>query len=131
MKIHRMQSLFAVAAILALQGAAASADTGILTADTSAGKVLTDANGMTLYTFDKDAGGQSACYEQCAVNWPPLLAEAGAEAEDDFGLVQRSDGTMQWTYYGKPLYLWKNDAAPGDVTGDGLNGVWHAAKAEE
>jgi predicted lipoprotein with Yx(FWY)xxD motif len=113
---------------LALSGAAALADTGIKTGDSAMGPVLTDAKGMTLYTFDKDEGGASACYDKCAVNWPPLLAPAGAEADDDFGTIERTDGTMQWTYYGKPLYLWIKDSAPGDVTGDGVNDVWHVAK---
>ena len=115
-------------AALAVSGAAALADTGIKTGDSAIGPVLTDANGMTLYTFDKDEGGTSACYDKCAVNWPPLVAPAGAEAEDDYGLIERTDGTKQWTYYGKPLYLWIKDAAPGDVTGDGVNEVWHVAK---
>ena len=100
---------------------------GIGMSETPLGTVLTDANGMTLYTFDKDVDGVSACYEKCAVNWPPLLAPEGAEADDDFGLTERSDGTMQWTYYGMPLYLWIKDANPGDTTGDGVGGVWHAA----
>jgi predicted lipoprotein with Yx(FWY)xxD motif len=50
-------------------------------ADSSMGKIYTDHNGMTLYIFDKDEAGKSNCYDQCAVNWPPLMAEAGAMAE--------------------------------------------------
>ncbi len=117
-------------AALALSGAAALADTGITTHDSAKGPVLADAKGMTLYTFDKDTKDTSACYDKCATNWPPLVAPAGAKADDDFGIIKRSDGTMQWTYYGKPLYRWVKDAAPGDVTGDGVNGVWHVAKPE-
>jgi predicted lipoprotein with Yx(FWY)xxD motif len=115
-------------AALALLGAAAFADTGIKTGDSALGPVLTDAMGMSLYTFDKDSGDVSACYDKCAVNWPPLIAPAGAMAEDDFGLITRTDGTLQWTYYGKPLYLWIKDSVPGEVTGDGVNDVWHVAK---
>ena len=36
------------------------------TADTSKGKALVDGKGMTLYTFDKDAGGKSMCNGPCA-----------------------------------------------------------------
>ena len=79
----------------------------IKSAETSAGEILTDANGMTLYTFDKDTAGTSNCYDECAVNWPPLIAAAGAAADDEYTLVERKDGTMQWAYDGKPLYLWK------------------------
>ncbi len=119
------------AAALLLAAGVAQAETGIVTGKTSAGPALTDSKGMTLYVFDKDSGDASACYDKCAANWPPLLAPAGAKAEDDFGLITRTDGTMQWTYYGKPLYLWIKDAKPGDATGDGFNGVWHIAKPQD
>lgn len=119
-----------LAAAFALLAVPALAETGIMEADSPMGKILTDANGMTLYIFDNDAGGMSACYDKCAVNWPPLLAAEGAMAEGDFGLTTRTDGTMQWTYDGMPLYLWIKDAKPGDTTGDGVNEVWHVAKVE-
>ena len=90
--------------------------------------ILTDANGMTLYTFDNDKGGVSACYDACAENWPPLLAAADAKADAEYGLTDRKDGTKQWTYDGKPLYLWVKDKKPGDMTGDGVKGVWHVVK---
>lgn len=90
--------------------------------------ILTDAKGMTLYTFDNDQGGASSCYDACATNWPPLLAAADAKAEGEFGLTDRTDGTKQWTYGGMPLYLWVKDTKPGDMTGDGVKGVWHVAK---
>ncbi len=115
-------------AAAALAGAAAFAETGIQTGESTLGPVLTDADGMTLYTFDKDADGASACYDDCAVNWPPLVAPEGAAADGDYGLTERTDGAMQWTYKGMPLYTWVKDAAPGDVTGDGVKDVWHAAK---
>lgn len=113
-----------------LAGTPALADPGIMQRDTAKGPVLTDAAGMTLYTFDKDENGQPSCYGGCAQNWPPLIAPAGAEEDDDYGLAQRTDGTMQWTYYGKPLYHWKKDSVPGDVTGDGVGGAWHVARPE-
>jgi predicted lipoprotein with Yx(FWY)xxD motif len=83
---------------------------------------------MTLYTFDKDAAGKPSCYDQCAAKWPPLTAAAGAKADGDYTLVKRKDGSMQWAYNGRPLYLWQKDKKPGDVTGDGVGGVWHVAK---
>jgi predicted lipoprotein with Yx(FWY)xxD motif len=92
--------------------------------------VLTDATGMTLYTFDKDAAGsgKSACNGGCAKNWPPLAAAEGAKAAGDYSIVARDDGSRQWAYKGKPLYLWVKDQKPGDRSGDGVNKVWHAAK---
>jgi predicted lipoprotein with Yx(FWY)xxD motif len=118
--------LAAFAASLALP--ALAEDTMVMMGDTAMGQVLTDSNGMTLYTFDKDADGMSACYEGCAVKWPPALAAADAKAEGDYGVTARTDGTSQWTYKGMPLYTWYEDAAVGDTTGDGVGGVWHVAK---
>lgn len=91
------------------------------------GGVLTDSRGMTLYTYDKDEAGTSNCYDDCATNWPPLTADENAQPEGDFTLVERTDGTKQWAYKGEPLYLWIKDGQPGDVTGDGVGGVWHTA----
>ena len=97
---------------------------------TVANGVLVGANGMTLYTFDRDAmgSGKSACNGPCATNWPPLMAAAGDSASGDWTIVVRDDGTRQWAYRGKPVYYWVKDARPGDRTGDGVNKVWHLAR---
>jgi predicted lipoprotein with Yx(FWY)xxD motif len=87
-----------------------------------------NAKGMTLYTFDKDTPGKSACNGQCAINWPPLIVADGAKASGDWSIVTRDDGLKQWAYKGKPLYTWIKDQKPGDKTGDGVNKIWHVAK---
>lgn len=92
------------------------------------GTILADANGMSLYTFDKDKRKRSNCYNDCAVNWPPMLAGDGAHDNGKLSLVKRKDGTRQWAYKGAPLYYWVGDADAGDVSGDGVGGVWHIAK---
>lgn len=91
---------------------------------------LTNAGGMTLYTFDKDVGGsgKSVCNGPCAVSWPPLAATATDKPAADYSIVTRDDGSKQWAYKGKPLYLWVKDTKPGDKTGDGVGGVWKTAK---
>ena len=89
---------------------------------------LTNATGMTLYVFDKDAGGKSACNGPCAANWPPLMVVGDAAGSGDWTIVVREDGGKQWAYKGKPLYQWSKDAKPGDKTGDNVNNVWHVAK---
>lgn len=91
---------------------------------------LAGANGMTLYTFDKDAAGsgKSVCNGPCATNWPPLMAAEGASASGDYSVITRDDGKKQWAFKGKPLYFWVKDSKPGDTTGEGFNGVWHVAK---
>ena len=97
------------------------------TGDSAKGKVLTDGKGMTLYIFDRDSGGKSACNGQCATNWPPLMASADAKSMGEYTIVTRDDGGKQWAYKGKPLYTWAKDTKPGDVTGDGVNNVRHIA----
>jgi len=92
--------------------------------------LLTDSKGMTLYTFDKDkdAPGKSACNGPCAENWPPLKASADSKPAGDWTTVNRDDGSKQWAYKGKPVYLWIKDKKPGDKTGDGVKDVWHVVK---
>lgn len=111
---------------------AATALTGVALAQQApakmAGGMMTDSAGMTLYAFDKDSGGKSACNGPCAAIWPPLLAAGDAKASGDWSLVARDDGSKQWAFKGKPLYHWSKDQKPGDMTGDGFNGVWHAVK---
>jgi predicted lipoprotein with Yx(FWY)xxD motif len=87
--------------------------------------MLTASNGMTLYTFDKDKDGQSACYDACATAWPPYIAGAGEKMGEGWTTVKRKDGTEQWVYDGKPVYFFKDDMAKGDMKGDGFKGVWH------
>ncbi|HEX5802241.1 MAG TPA: hypothetical protein VFY24_04410 [Azospira sp.] len=94
------------------------------------GGMLVGANGMTLYTFDKDpaGSGKSVCNGPCAGNWPPLLAMDGDRAGGDWSIVVRDDGQRQWAYRGKPLYYWVKDQKAGDTTGDGVNQVWRVAR---
>jgi predicted lipoprotein with Yx(FWY)xxD motif len=117
------------AALFSLSGMAFAAEPA-MQADSSMGKIYTDAKGMTLYTFDKDEAGKSNCYEQCAVNWPPFMAEEGAMAEGDWTIIERTDGSKQWAYQGKPLYTFIQDTKAGDMTGEGkADGTWHVAMA--
>ncbi|WP_454723455.1 MULTISPECIES: COG4315 family predicted lipoprotein [Cupriavidus] len=88
---------------------------------------LTDPQGLTLYTFDRDSGDKSACNGGCATNWPPLLASPGTSAMGSYTIITRDDGAKQWAYRGKPLYRFAKDAKPGDRTGDNINNVWHVA----
>ena len=128
MKLSRLHlpALVATAALLA--ACASMAQSG--PANVADG-VLVGPNGMTLYTFDRDAMGKSACNGPCAANWPPLMAQAGAAASGDWSIVTRDDGSKQWAYNGKPLYLWIQDKAPGDMTGEGkADNTWHVAHAE-
>jgi len=92
--------------------------------------VLVGSNGMTLYTFDRDAAGsgKSVCNGQCAALWPPLTAGATDKASGDWSVVSRDDGAKQWAFKGKPLYFWVRDTKAGDRTGDNVNNVWKIAR---
>jgi len=126
----RLAILLGAAALCTLSSAALAEDYvggAVKTSDIGGKQVLTDANGMTLYTYDKDTAGVTNCYDKCAENWPPLFADDGAAPEGDFTLVDRTDGTRMWAYKGMPLYLWVKDTQPGETTGDGVGEVWHTA----
>ena len=91
--------------------------------------MLTDAKGMSLYTFDNDKEpNKSACSGNCLNNWPALKAEADAKDMGEWTVITRDDGTKQWAFKGKPLYYFAMDKAPGDKNGEGRGMVWHLAK---
>ncbi|KAB0485831.1 Predicted lipoprotein with conserved Yx(FWY)xxD motif [Pseudomonas reinekei] len=93
--------------------------------------MMVDHKGMTLYTFDKDSGGKSMCNDDCAKNWPPMMAPAGATADGKWSVIKRDDGTSQYAYDGKPLYTFVKDKAPGDMTGDKMKDVWHVVRESQ
>ena len=124
-----MQKAFSIllpaAAAVALSTAIACA--AAEPARTADGALVT-ATGKTLYTFDKDADGKSACNGPCAANWPPLAAASDAKAEGAWTILAREDGSRQWAYKGKPLYTFGKDAKPGERSGDNFKDVWHVAR---
>ncbi len=107
--------------------APAASSVSVETADSGLGTILVDGAGMTLYLFTNDSPGVSTCEGACLEAWPPVLGQpsAGTGADDSrLGTLERSDGTTQVTYNGWPLYRWAQDNAPGDTTGQGVNGIW-------
>jgi predicted lipoprotein with Yx(FWY)xxD motif len=105
----------------------AGAATIAVASNSSLGQILVDGKGMTVYLFEKDSGTTSACYGSCAAVWPPVLTggapQAGTGANASLlGTTKRTDGTVEVTYAGHPLYYFVRDKAPGDATGQGVNG---------
>jgi predicted lipoprotein with Yx(FWY)xxD motif len=92
------------------------------------GDILVDPRGMSLYMYTQDAPSVSNCYDQCVAAWPPLLTDASPTGPDSvaagLGTTTRTDGAMQVTYNGMPLYYWAKDQKPGDTTGQKVGGVW-------
>jgi len=94
--------------------------------------VLTNANGLTLYTFAPDKSGKSVCYGSCAAYWPPVkgpvtVASGVTGVTGKLGTAKRTDGSLQATYNGRPLYTYIADTAPGQAKGNKLNingGLW-------
>lgn len=90
--------------------------------------LLTDADGMTLYTFKKDAPNESRCEDGCAKAWPPYVAKQGDTPNGDFSLVTRRDGSKQWAYKSMPLYRYAADTAVGQAGGDGSGNNWFVVR---
>ncbi len=90
-----------------------------------------DAEGRTLFIYSQDSAGKSNCAGSCALEFPPLIAPAGARPSMDWSLVRRSDGTLQWAYQSHPLYSWVKETVPGEVaTNVGLVETANAKTAE-
>lgn len=116
-----------ILAALAITATSAWAEAPLV-GKTDKGEALVNAAGMSLYTFDKDHGGTSACDAECTEYWPSAMADAGDKPMGKFSIITRDDGSRQWAYDGHPLYGWAKDSAPGQTTGDGAKGVWHLAR---
>jgi predicted lipoprotein with Yx(FWY)xxD motif len=116
----------AVASLLAVSASATvSSSVTVKSRATSLGRIVVNAGGRSLYLFEKDKSGKSACNGFCAQYWPPLLTRgkpiAGAGLKQKLlGVTIRRDGTRQVTYAGHPLYRYALDSKAGQTTGEGL-----------
>lgn len=105
-----------------------------LATDAKFGAVLTDSVGKTLYFFASDAAGTPTCTGACETVWP-VYYSANASTDlnvkaSDVGVTTRADGRKQSTYKGYPLYYYAQDAAAGEIKGDGVGGIWFVAKPD-
>ena len=115
-------------------GHAAPAAGSVKTATIGGATVLTNSKGFTLYSFAPDTPTTSKCNGSCITYWPPVKgpATAGPGVTGKLATIKRSDGSVQATYNGHPLYTYVADTAPGQAKGNGLNlsgGVWHEVAA--
>jgi predicted lipoprotein with Yx(FWY)xxD motif len=104
----------------------AAGGTAVDVTSSKLGKFLVDSKGRTLYLFVADTGSSSTCSGACAGAWPPLTTSgkptAGAGVKASLlGTTKRSDGTMEVTYAGHPLYYYAGDSTPGQTTGQALS----------
>ena len=119
----------AVANATAPAPAATSTSTALKTTTIDGMTVLTNGKGFTLYSFAPDTPTTSKCYGSCAAYWPPVIGSsaAGSGLPGETGTIKRTDGSLQLTYNGHPLYTYIGDSAPGQATGNNLNlngGLW-------
>jgi predicted lipoprotein with Yx(FWY)xxD motif len=123
----------------AAAGALVAPPTTVALGNTDLGSVLVDGRGRTLYLFDADANGKSACTSPgCAAEWPPLTTAGAPEATgglmaSGLGTTTRPDGTRQVTYDGHPLYFFAGDSQPGMTGGQGIDdngGLWYAVRTD-
>lgn len=98
---------------------------------TEFGPILVDDQGLSLYLFmnDTQGGESSACNDDCATEWPPLLTQGSPVAGEGvdstlLGTITREDGSMQVTYNGWPLHHFDEDTTLGDTKGQGMEGLW-------
>ena len=126
--------------VAAAQAASAThSRTGALVAlrKTALGSILVDAKGRTLYLFEKDRTGMSACDTSCVKFWPPLVSRTTPRAgrgvqKARLGVTRPHNGGRQVTYAGHPLYTFVGDKTPGDTSGEGLTNFgaeWYALAA--
>jgi predicted lipoprotein with Yx(FWY)xxD motif len=112
------------AAVASARSATAATRVGV--ASSRLGRIIVDGKGRTLYLFEKDKRGRSACYGQCATYWPPLITHGKPVARPGvkrslLGTTRRANGSQQVTYAGHPLYRFALDTKPGQTKGEGLN----------
>lgn len=129
---HKLMLLFLAALILSIPALAESSYSVNVTSDKFLGYYLANQSGFALYYFSNDgnAGGASACYDDCASKWPPFYTQTLTLPDSlrsaDFGTITRTDGSRQTTYKGWPLYLYSLDKEPGDLSGNGReDNLWH------
>ncbi|HEY3882454.1 MAG TPA: hypothetical protein VGM12_28010 [Trebonia sp.] len=109
---------------------AATSTASALTVTTIDGmKVVANGKGFALYSFAPDTPTTSTCYGSCAAYWPPVTGSsaAGSGLPGKTGTIKRTDGSLQLTYNGHPLYTYVGDTAPGQASGNNLNlngGLW-------
>jgi predicted lipoprotein with Yx(FWY)xxD motif len=132
-------TVVALAGLTAIASSATSKPATVKTGTSALGRIVVDGRSHTLYLFEKDKHGKSACSGACAANWPPLLTKgkpvAGTGAKSSLlGTTKRADGTTQVTYNKHPLYTYVGDQGKrGATTGEGLEAFgarWYVVAAK-
>ena len=130
-------ALGVAAAIVATAQARAPNNASVMLRKNTLGTILVDPRGHTLYLFEKDGKGTSACTSACLGYWPAFTSRtvphAGTGVQQSLlHVVKQQNGLRQVTYAGHPLYTFVGDKSPGQTTGEGLTNFgagWDAVAA--
>ena len=108
-----------------------AADVELKTANSAAGQIIVDKNGMSVYFFTKDVkdSGKSACTDACTTAWPAVTTKSDSPSVEGvsgtIGTISAADGSKQITINGMPVYYYAKDKKAGDVLGQGVNNSWY------
>jgi predicted lipoprotein with Yx(FWY)xxD motif len=125
-------------------GIAVAATSPQLRAKTNAklGKtIVVNSHGRTVYWLSPETTHHLLCTSAtCFGFWPPVTVRsrsvhlvAGPGIQGKLGILRRSNGKLQLTLRGMPLYTFAGDSAAGEVNGEGIQtfgGTWHAVTAK-
>jgi predicted lipoprotein with Yx(FWY)xxD motif len=120
-----------LAGTMVLPGAAGATTTKttVMTAHNKTwGTILTLGTGVTVYRLTADGKNKSVCSGTCAKIWPPVVLAPGQKTPagngvSGLGTIKRSNGSLQVTYKGVPLYRFIGDHKAGQATGN-IKDTW-------
>jgi predicted lipoprotein with Yx(FWY)xxD motif len=127
----------AIAGLSAVSSAAGAKGPKLKLVESDYGTILANGRGRALYLFTADRGRTSDCYGDCATAWPPYIVKSKPAAGrgvkvGEIGTTRRSDGRLQATYAGHPLYFYEHDNEPGEVLCQAVSefgGYWYVVRS--
>jgi predicted lipoprotein with Yx(FWY)xxD motif len=128
------------ASLAAIAIASAGAPTVKATHNAKLGRIVVDAHGRTIYVLSPETARHLLCKtRECFEVWPPLtvpsrktMLKAGAGVRGRLAILRRSNGMLQLTLNGMPLYHFSGDGRKGEAKGQHIHsfgGVWHVIRA--
>jgi|1185.fasta_scaffold532943_2 predicted lipoprotein with Yx(FWY)xxD motif len=114
---------------------AAGAEDTLQLVDTSLGKVIAGADGKVLYLYKPDGTAEVSTVPAGILGaWPPVVVKTaptvGTGLDQSLVSAGAQPNGMKWVRYNDHLlYGFTGDAAPGDINGNGVGGIWYAVTA--
>ncbi len=135
-----MVALIAMFAAMALAAGSTAPTVGSATNSKFSEKIVMDAHDQTLYALSPETTHHLLCKSsECLKFWPPLTVrsrktklKAGPGVHGHLAILRRSNGMLQVTLHGLPLYRFSGDGAKGATNGENIHsfgGTWHVISA--